>query len=103
MPLFDVHPSERPDCLVLGCTHFPVLAGALAEVVGPDVVLVDSAATTAATVATRLEASGLKRASGVGRGAVRFLATDGRERFRFVGERFLGEPIAENAVELIDL
>jgi glutamate racemase len=100
-PLFDVHPAERPDCLVLGCTHFPVLAPVLAEAAGPGVKLVDSAATTAVTVATRIASDGLARMNGSG--DVRFLATDGRERFRSVGERFLGASIGANAVELIDL
>jgi hypothetical protein len=38
-----------------------------------------------------------------GRGDVRFLATDGPDRFRRVGERFFGEPIARELVELTDL
>ena len=35
------------DTVLLGCTHFPVLAAAIARVLGPQVRLVDSAATTA--------------------------------------------------------
>ena len=37
----------RPRALVLGCTHFPALKEVIAPVAGPDVVLVDSAETTA--------------------------------------------------------
>ena len=40
----------KPDVLLLGCTHFPVLAAAIAGVAGADITLVDSAATTAAAV-----------------------------------------------------
>ncbi|MET0840864.1 MAG: glutamate racemase, partial [Methyloceanibacter sp.] len=40
--------EAHPDTLVLGCTHFPVLAPAIASVIGPAVTIVDSAATTAA-------------------------------------------------------
>src|SRR6202012_323384 len=38
----------RPRGLVLGCTHFPVLKDTIARIAGPDVVLIDSAETTAA-------------------------------------------------------
>jgi glutamate racemase len=100
-PDFGTADRDRPDVLVLGCTHFPVLAPAIANVVGRDVELVDSAATTAVAVQDLLARSGLGRTSG--RGDVRFLATDGTERFRRVGERFFGERIDSGAVELIDL
>jgi glutamate racemase len=99
--MFDDSTAHRPDCLVLGCTHFPVLAPAIRNVLGSTVVLVDSAETTAATVRAHLAANGLGRL--MGRGDVRFLATDGADRFRRVGERFFGEPIAKELVELTDL
>ena len=34
-PLFKKAPA--PDCLVLGCTHYPMLAAAIRKVVGPEV------------------------------------------------------------------
>ena len=40
----------RPRGLVLGCTHFPVLKETIAKVAGSDVILIDSAETTAAAV-----------------------------------------------------
>jgi len=100
-PDFEAPERDRPDALVLGCTHFPALAPAITNVVGSGVVLVDSAATTASAVEGLLARSGLGR--GEGHGEVRFLATDGAERFRRVGERFFGEEIRSDAVELIDL
>jgi len=92
---------ERPDVLVLGCTHFPVLAPAIGNVVGRDVTLVDSAATTAVAVQELLASSSLLRAGT--RGEVHFLATDGADRFRRVGERFFGEQIDLGSIELVDL
>jgi glutamate racemase len=83
--------------LLLGCTHFPVLAPALARVAGSGVAIVDSAATTAAAVRAML-GEGAARA-----GAVSLLATDGAARFARVGSAFLGEPIGERAVEIVDL
>lgn len=94
--------ATRPDVLVLGCTHFPLLRGALARWVGPSVTIVDSAMTTAAAVQATLTQRGLLRGEGP-RGAVQLLATDGVERFARVGGRFLGEPIQPADVMLIDL
>ena len=78
----------RPRALVLGCTHFPVLKAVIARVVGDDVILVDSAATTAEAVAQLLAERGLAR-SGQNGEPHRFLATDAPDRFARVGEIFL--------------
>ncbi len=53
---------DRPkdvDTVILGCTHYPALIHTLRAAFGPDVVLVDSAETTAAVVARGLAAVGL--------------------------------------------
>jgi glutamate racemase len=99
-PLFSS--TARPECLVLGCTHFPVLAPVIARVVGRDVVLVDSAATTAAAAERLLATRGLARKDGAPAQPI-FLATDAPERFARVGEIFLGKKIAADNVELVDL
>jgi glutamate racemase len=93
---------STPDTLVLGCTHFPMLAGAIRHAIGPDVQIVDSAQTTAASVDVQLRKAGLARTAG-GAGTVRLLATDGRERFARVGSRFLKRSISPDEVELVDL
>lgn len=94
--------ASVPDTLVLGCTHFPVLAGAIRRAVGPEVRIVDSAATTAASVEKHLKEAGLATTA-TGPGTVRLFATDGRERFARVGSRFLNRPITPEEVELVDL
>lgn len=93
--------APRPDTVLLGCTHFPLLTGALRNVVGADIHIVDSAQTTALDVETRLLATGRLRRDGVSQ--VRFLATDGAERFARVGSLFFGAPIAAADVEVVDL
>lgn len=93
--------GSRPECLVLGCTHFPVLRDVIARVAGPRVKLVDSAATTAAAVERELKKNHLVRGSGSA--APRFLSTDAPDRFARVGEIFLGTPIPPQSVELVDL
>lgn len=45
------------DTLVLGCTHYPMLAGPISYVMGPDVTLVSSAEETALDVYGQLQAS----------------------------------------------
>ena len=90
----------KPKCLLLGCTHYPVLKPVLAHYAGADVVLVDSAVTTAEAVARLLNERELSNSSGVL--SPRFLATDAPDRFARVGEIFLGQPIDPGSVELID-
>ncbi|KPK41888.1 MAG: hypothetical protein AMK72_14810 [Planctomycetes bacterium SM23_25] len=77
--------------VVLGCTHYPLLGDAIAGVLGSGVALVDSAEAVAREVAARLAAQGLAEADGPG--DVRFFVSDNPERFRDVGERFLGQAI----------
>ncbi|MEI9990741.1 MAG: glutamate racemase [Rhizomicrobium sp.] len=91
----------RPKCLLLGCTHYPVLTAAIARVAGDGIALVDSAATTAEAVADLIAARGL--ASEGGEPTLKFLATDAPDRFARAGEIFLGQPIDPGSVELIDL
>jgi len=123
-PIFGATDSaeSRPDTLVLGCTHFPMLAASIRRAAGRGVRIVDSAATTAETVVRGLTDAGLLRTGTTGsssgarksarksvrkssrtRGTVRFLATDGIERFARIGGGFLGRAITRGEVELIDL
>ncbi len=91
------------DTLVLGCTHFPVLRAVIASVAGPQVTLVDSAATTADVVATRLEEAGLATPHRGKTPRPVLLATDGADRFARVGAGFLGLPLRAADVEVVDL
>jgi len=96
---------ERPDCIVLGCTHFPPLAKAIAAVAGKDVALVDSAATTAEAVEQELKDRNLLRSSRQQNtpGQIHFLTTDAPERFARVGSLFLGMEINPDQLELVVL
>jgi glutamate racemase len=100
---------ETPDTLVLACTHFPLLYGAISKVVGPGVTLVDSASNTARAVKNILQKKHLARGSGpcagipLCPGSVRFLTTDDVPRFTHLGELFLGIPLAPCTVELVKL
>jgi glutamate racemase len=100
-PIFSAPAEEHPDCLLLGCTHFPVLQPVFRAVVGPSIAIVDSAATTAAAVERMLVSENLQS---VGKkGTTQLLATDSPMRFARVGGTFLGERIDKERVESIDL
>lgn len=77
------------DTLVLGCTHYPLLAPAIARVLGPQITLVDSAANCAAVVARHLADGGL-RAAAHPDGSLRLGFTDPPDRFLEVAGRALG-------------
>lgn len=99
-PLFGAA-AAAPDVLVLGCTHFPPLATAIAQAAGHGVQIVDSARTTATVLAARLERENLL--ADEAQGVFRFLVTDGEERFARVGPTFLGCPIRGVDIERINL
>lgn len=94
--------SFRPDSIILGCTHFPLLRDAIASVAGDGVSLVDSAGTTAVAVRNALQSGGNLSASD-SPGQLRLLATDGVTRFARVGGQFLGDTLAVADIELVDL
>ena len=85
--------AEGIDALLLGCTHFPLLAPVISRVLGPSVLLVDSAEETARACAELLARQGQLNA---GTAALpRFYLSDLAPNFQIVGERFLGEPLTD--------
>ena len=82
------------DSVILGCTHYPILRGVIADVLGPKITLIDTAESTIAEVRERLDAGHLLRPDDSGRpGGRRFFLSDIPVRFREIGGRFLGEEI----------
>ena len=81
------------DTLVLGCTHYPLLTGALAWVMGDGVTLVSSAEETAKDVYRALAATGQFRSHGTSPPEHRFLATGDPVPFQLLAHRFLGPEI----------
>ena len=79
------------DTLVLGCTHYPLLKGVLAKVMGPGVTLIDSAESTAEEVKRVLIENSMQNNGADAHAAHRFFVTDSPERFVTVGRRFFGE------------
>ncbi|MEO8092045.1 MAG: glutamate racemase [bacterium] len=88
------------DTLILGCTHYPLVAPMLQRFLGRDVRLVTAGHALAATAQRVLESQGLEAADDR-EGAYRFLCTGDVESFRELGTRFLQMPLGE--VEHVDL
>ncbi len=82
----------KPAVVVLGCTHYPILAPALAAYFGKSAQLVDSGTSTARVVEQSLRSTGaLSQSRREGR--LHCYVSDNPRRFQTVGSRFLGEPI----------
>jgi len=88
------------DTLVLGCTHYPLVAPMLQRILGRDVRLVSGGHAVAAAVQRALERAGIDRPAR-GEGAYDFLCTGEVGAFRELGTRFLQMPLGE--VERVEI
>ncbi|HUC08777.1 MAG TPA: glutamate racemase [Solirubrobacterales bacterium] len=88
------------DTLILGCTHYPLVAPMLQRILGRDVRLVSGGHAVAAAVQRTLIRAGIAREPD-GEGEYRFLCTGDIASFRELGTRFLQMPLGE--VERVDL
>lgn len=80
------------DTLVLGCTHYPLLTGAISYVMGDGVTLVSSAEETAKDVYRTLNSGNLLRTSAE-TPKYRFQATGETKSFEKLARRFLGPEV----------
>lgn len=85
--------SVSVDTLVLGCTHYPLLAHTISDVMGPDVTLVSSADETAA--AARVLVGSPEPDVGHPPGHHMFVTSGDIDTFRRLGERFLGPEVQD--------
>jgi glutamate racemase len=118
--IFPLPPSAKIDTLLLGCTHYPLLAGLLRDSVGDGVAIVDSATATASSLAellsvNALEAPGTTRGTAADAGMAgheppnetaatpshRQLTTGDVAAFRVVAERMFGDQLPD--VDAVDL
>ena len=92
----------KPDTLVLGCTHYPLLRPLIERAVRPGVKVIDSAESAAQAAVEIFNGRVAPEAAGAAVPTeVRCFATDSVEKFERLGSRFLGRPVGH--VELIDL
>jgi len=91
--------DQEIDTLLLGCTHYPLLAPMIRDFLGPQVTVVDSAEATAQALHQALEAEGLLGLSAAGKAT--FCVTDVPDRFIQLGSRFYGNSVeAARRIEL---
>ncbi|MFD0399950.1 glutamate racemase, partial [Kitasatospora sp. NPDC127121] len=83
------------DTLVLGCTHYPLLAEVIADEMGEGVSLISSAEESAKDVAWQLGKLGLARARSAPRHV--FMTTGDPRQFQRIGRRFLGPVLTDVA------
>jgi len=86
--------AAEVDTLILGCTHYPLVAPMLQRILGRDVRLVSGGHAVAAAVQRTLESGGLSRRRD-SEGEYRFLCTGEVRSFRELGTRFLQMPLGE--------
>ena len=84
--------ERRPDVVIMGCTHYPLIAPMLQRHLGRDVTLVNPAAEIAREVDEVLDRQGIAN-DPEREGSYRFLCTGDAEAFRAVGARFLQMPL----------
>jgi glutamate racemase len=92
--------QAQVDTLVLGCTHYPVLAGVISLVMGDGVTLVSSADETAKDVYRVLVERDLARDDAAAAPVHQFLTTGETEPFARLARRFLGADILAGAAPL---
>lgn len=83
---------EKVDTLVLGCTHYPLLARTIAAVVHDNITLIDSGEAAAASVESELRSRHLANGS-TAKPLLQFLVSDIPDKFAEIGERFLGQTL----------
>lgn len=86
---------ERVDTLILGCTHYPLIAETIADLC-PGVCLIDSG-----REAARALAATLPEREEQGEGACRFYVTDTVENFSRIGSMFLQSPIGDRVERVV--
>ena len=90
------------DTLILGCTHYPLLEGMIADFMGPGVALIDPGKAAANALDDALDALELKNSRSDG-GSVRFYVSDSTEGFAEAETLFLGKygggPVTQIAIE----
>ena len=90
----------RTDVVVMGCTHFPLLAPVLRAALPAHVALVDGAEATAVDVEELLRAHDQLH---TGTATHRLLVTDAPEQMAALSPLFLGEAVDSTRIELVDV
>ncbi len=92
--------DAQVDTLILGCTHYPLLSPAIAQIMGPDVSLINAGNNVAAEVESVLKTNRLLN-SGEQPAQRDYYTSDDATEFQKLGSAFLRQPIlAAGRVEI---
>lgn len=83
------------DALILGCTHYPFMMPEFQKYMGKNVQVLNTPEITALSLKDYLKRHPEIESQLSKKGKRVFLTTDDPERFKAIGERFLGQPIKE--------
>jgi glutamate racemase len=86
--------AAEVDTVILGCTHYPLIAPMLQRILGRGVTLVTAGTGVARSVERALASRGLLNPQ-PGEGSYRFLCTADVDSFRTLGTRFLQMPLGQ--------
>ena len=85
------------DTLILGCTHYPIIAGAISSVM-PGVTLINVGAAAAAELAQTVSARGVASTDRLGK--VEYYVSDEPQGFERIASIFLGEEIRDTVTRI---
>jgi len=83
--------KKKVDTIILGCTHYPLLAKPIKKIAGKNIKIIDSASAVACEVEKLLQSK--KMANAKGKGRYSFYVSDSPEKFQKLGNKFLKKKI----------
>jgi glutamate racemase len=83
---------QKIDCLILGCTHYPLIKTTISKVINGNIQIVDSAIETALEVRRVMQRQGLLN-DNTSRATQLFYVSDFPQKFEEVAQRLLGRPL----------
>ncbi|MCR4662540.1 MAG: glutamate racemase [Endomicrobiaceae bacterium] len=83
--------NKKIDTIILGCTHYPLLKDTIKKVIGNKIKVIDSANAIALAVKELLIKNNLLK--NAGKPVYKFYVSDGPEKFKNIGSKFLGKKI----------
>lgn len=92
--------KKNVECLVLGCTHYPLISKTIAKIIGPQIKIIDPAITACEELSNILRANNTLNTNQES-GTYKFYVTDVPVKFQSIGERFLNHAI--NHLEVVNV
>lgn len=80
--------KKNIECIVLGCTHYPLISQTIAKVIGPQIKIIDPAITACEELKNILQTNNMLNTNNEA-GTYKFYVTDVPVKFQSIGERFL--------------